>query len=160
MNLRVGSGPPLAVNSSEKVAGLNADQIDGKDESAFLGKTEKAADSDKLDGKDSSGYVQTDTNKFIRNNMFEYTSDLSTGTLRTSDGTYSIDMPCPSSLKTNPNYSPRLLSGGFRDIDPGTTVLESYPTFTTQGEVWRVRILNNSTLDEFRVVVKCTDQRP
>ncbi len=29
LNLRVGSGPPLEVNSSEKVANLNADQLDG-----------------------------------------------------------------------------------------------------------------------------------
>jgi hypothetical protein len=36
LSLKVDSGPPLAVNSSNKVAKLNADQIDGKD-SAGIG---------------------------------------------------------------------------------------------------------------------------
>ena len=31
LDLRVGSGPPMKVNSSEKVANLNADKLDGKD---------------------------------------------------------------------------------------------------------------------------------
>ena len=45
---------PLAVTSSTKVANLNADKVDGKDSTAFLGKTEKAADAELLDGKDAS----------------------------------------------------------------------------------------------------------
>lgn len=36
LNLRVGSGPPLKVNSDAKVPKLNADQIDGKDSASFL----------------------------------------------------------------------------------------------------------------------------
>jgi hypothetical protein len=131
-----GAEPPMTVNSSTKVQSLHADFFDGKD---------------------SSSYVQTDTNEFLRNSMFEYESSLSTGT---ADGsTHYIDKACPPELKTDPNYGPRLLSGGFKDIDPGTTVLESYPTFTAEGEVWRVRTDNNSTLDSFRVVAKCTNQR-
>jgi hypothetical protein len=35
LNLKVASGPPLAVNSSETVANLNADQLDGKDVTAI-----------------------------------------------------------------------------------------------------------------------------
>ncbi len=35
LDLRVGSGPPLRVNSSAPVANLNADKVDGKDFSAF-----------------------------------------------------------------------------------------------------------------------------
>jgi hypothetical protein len=31
LRLQVGSGPPLAVNSSKQVAKLNADKVDGKD---------------------------------------------------------------------------------------------------------------------------------
>jgi hypothetical protein len=139
LDLQVPSNrPPMTVNSSVQVQNLHADW---------------------LDGKNSTDFVQPDTNEFFRNSMFEYTSSLSAGT-RDSDGTYYIDMPCPSSLKTNPAYAPRLISGGFKDVDSGTAVLESYPTFTAQGEVWRVRIRNNSTLDSFSVVVKCTDQRP
>ena len=36
LRLEVGSGAPLAVNSSAKVAKLNADKVDGLDSSAFL----------------------------------------------------------------------------------------------------------------------------
>lgn len=36
LSLQVGSGPPLAVNSSKKVAGLNVDQLDGQDSAQFF----------------------------------------------------------------------------------------------------------------------------
>lgn len=58
MDLRVGSGqPPMSVNSDVKVDNLNADELDGKDSTEFLGVNDKAADSDKLDGKDSSEFA-------------------------------------------------------------------------------------------------------
>ncbi len=38
---------------------FNADKVDGKDASAFLGATAKARDADKLDGQDSSAVVRT-----------------------------------------------------------------------------------------------------
>jgi hypothetical protein len=49
---------PMNVDSQAKVTNLNSDELDGKDESAFLGKTEKSTDSDKLDGLDSTGFIQ------------------------------------------------------------------------------------------------------
>jgi hypothetical protein len=59
LSLQTDSGkPPMKVSSSTKVTNLNADQIDGKDSTEFLGKTEKAQDSDKLDGIDSTGFVR------------------------------------------------------------------------------------------------------
>jgi len=45
---------PFTVSNGTKVAGLNADRLDGVDSSSFLRKTEKAADSDLLDGTDST----------------------------------------------------------------------------------------------------------
>jgi hypothetical protein len=39
LRLRVGGGPPMAVNSKARVANLNADKVDGKDADAFLGDT-------------------------------------------------------------------------------------------------------------------------
>ena len=36
LELRVGSGPPLRVNSGARVANLNSDKVDGKDASAFI----------------------------------------------------------------------------------------------------------------------------
>ena len=38
---------------------VDADTLDGKDSTAFLGTTSKAADANKLDGIDSTGFVQT-----------------------------------------------------------------------------------------------------
>ena len=58
LNLVVGTGqPPLQVNASAgKATNLNADKLDGLDQSAFLRSTGKAADADKLDGKDSTEF--------------------------------------------------------------------------------------------------------
>jgi hypothetical protein len=80
LGLNVASGhAPFTVNTGIKVAGLNADKLDGIDSTGFLPKTGtaansaklggqlpsyylpatgKAADSDKLDGIDSTGFVQ------------------------------------------------------------------------------------------------------
>ncbi len=59
IGIRVSTGkPPLVVNSTKKVAHLNADKLDGQDASAFLGATAKAADADELDGIDSTGFVK------------------------------------------------------------------------------------------------------
>ena len=49
--------PPLKVSNAVKVPSLNADLLDGKDSTTFLGAGAKAADADKLDGKDSSAYL-------------------------------------------------------------------------------------------------------
>ena len=64
LKLQVGAGqPPLAVSSSTRVANLNADQLDGKDSTEYLGKSEKAADAahadsaDQLDGLDSTAFL-------------------------------------------------------------------------------------------------------
>jgi len=49
--------PPFSVNTATKVAKLNADTLDGKDSTAFLGATAKATDSELLDGLDSTAFV-------------------------------------------------------------------------------------------------------
>src|SRR5262245_1920257 len=58
IGVTVASGkPPLVISSGAgKATNLNADKVDGKDSSAFLLTTDKAADSDKLDGIDSTGF--------------------------------------------------------------------------------------------------------
>lgn len=50
--------PPLAVDSSTKVANLNADLLDGLSAVSFLAATGKAADSNRLDGMDSTQFVR------------------------------------------------------------------------------------------------------
>ena len=59
LGLTVNSGKsPFTVNSPTKVANLNADRLDGLDQSSFLRTTGTAADSSKLGGLDASGYAQ------------------------------------------------------------------------------------------------------
>ena len=60
--------------------GLDADMLDGKEASEFLGKTEKAADSDKLDGLDSSEFLSTASDygrSGIASTLYEDTTALS-----------------------------------------------------------------------------------
>ncbi|HEV2741695.1 MAG TPA: hypothetical protein VGV91_00925, partial [Rubrobacter sp.] len=53
--------PPMSVNSTTEVQGLNVDSLDGKNSSDFLLKGQTAADADKLDGKDPAAYFSGKT---------------------------------------------------------------------------------------------------
>ena len=54
LDLQVEPGKaPMRVNTSAEVQNLNADQVNGKSASDFLGKFEAASNSNLLDGKDS-----------------------------------------------------------------------------------------------------------
>jgi hypothetical protein len=57
LNLDVAQGhAPLTVNSSQKVANLNVDQVDGKSDTDFYAAGSTVADSEKLDNKDSTDF--------------------------------------------------------------------------------------------------------
>ena len=59
IDLQVEPGkPPMTVDSEALVTNLNADNLDGRDSSAFLGVGARAADADRLDGVDSFHYVR------------------------------------------------------------------------------------------------------
>jgi hypothetical protein len=59
LGLTVNSGKsPFTVNSQAKVANLNADQLDGLDQSAFLRTTGKAADSNLFNGRNLNDFTQ------------------------------------------------------------------------------------------------------
>src|SRR6266545_5227601 len=58
LNLSVAAGrTPFKVNSAVKVSNLNADQLDGKDSTAFYGAGSKVANADKLDGQDAVAFL-------------------------------------------------------------------------------------------------------
>jgi hypothetical protein len=58
LNLSVAAGrTPFKVNSPVKVANLNADQLDGKDSTAFYAAGSKVVNADKLDGQDSAAFL-------------------------------------------------------------------------------------------------------
>jgi hypothetical protein len=148
LSLRVGSGPPLAVNSSAKVAKLNADKLDGRDSGAFLPVNGKAADSDLLDGQDSTAFASTNTNAFVRNNIYKAESAVDAGTAL-GDGTFVKGQAC--------NPGDVLLSGGPANIAATSVMLESFPTPGSTNS-WSVRINKNGQTDNFSVVVLCADQ--
>ncbi|MGH3089861.1 MAG: hypothetical protein ACRDSJ_21485, partial [Rubrobacteraceae bacterium] len=58
LDLRVDSGSPLAVNSDEQVANLNADKVDGLDAGDFLAANGTAANSQQLEGQPASAFMQ------------------------------------------------------------------------------------------------------
>jgi|SRR5215208_1140566 hypothetical protein len=61
LDLQVEPGKaPMTVNSSAKVANLNADQLDGKSDTDFYAAGSKVADSESLDGKDFSAFGATE----------------------------------------------------------------------------------------------------
>jgi len=62
LELQVGSGPPLKVNSQVKVANLNADRLDGKDSGEFLGANQKALDAAHADQADQATSANSATN--------------------------------------------------------------------------------------------------
>lgn len=66
LDLRVKPGkPPMVVNSSTEVQGLNVDQVDSKSAGDFLGENETAFNSGNLDGKDSTSFFSGKTYKTI-----------------------------------------------------------------------------------------------
>ncbi len=63
LKLNVDSGAPLAVNSTTKVAKLNADRIDNREASSFAnGVGGVATNADQLDGKDQSAFASSSHN--------------------------------------------------------------------------------------------------
>jgi hypothetical protein len=143
LDLRVATGkPPLKVNSTTKVANLNADQLDDKDSSAFLPANGKAADADKLDGNDSSAFLKSRTyirggaseqEPIVKDDMDVYHAQCDAGDLA--------------------------LSGGIANLngtDTDVTVLNSFPDFGQSG--WTVAIRNTGPPEPASAVVVCADQ--
>lgn len=143
LDLRVQAGEaPMRVNSTTKVANLNADQLDGQDSSAFLGVNQKAFDADRLDGQDAS--------EFVRTNTYVSESPLGPGDAL-GDGTHKFVVSCQS--------GDRLLSGGAANVDAESRLLESFPGITPDGTwTWSVRIHKNVHFDDFSAIALCANQ--
>lgn len=133
LDLQVEPGkPPMTVNSNAKVSNLNADQLDGFDQSQFVR-----------------------SRVYFRASPFSFGTRQLQATSLPSEGTFPIrflDMSCdPGDL---------LLSGGAADIDPNTRTLESRPSSNLAK--WTVKIQNDNdefSADQFRVFVVCADQQ-
>ena len=113
--------PPMSVNSTTKVNGFNADQLDGKDASQFMA---------------SSTYMR----EFNPNGTFPNQGGPGTAL---QDGTRVISQSCDS--------GDRLLSGGPASVNSASVVLDSFPsdpvTWTARikpaagGDNWTVVVL-------------------
>jgi hypothetical protein len=113
--------PPMSINSTTKVNGFNADQLDGKDASQFVG---------------SSTY------------MAEYNPN---GTFPNQGGPGTILIDGTSVISKSCNSGDRLLSGGPASVNVNSVVLDSYPsdpvTWTARikpsagGDNWTVVVL-------------------
>ena len=93
--------PPLAVNSSGKVANLNSDQLDGESEVDFYAAGSKVADSSHADTADSATSAQNATR--ARTTRLTPTSS-TTSTRPTS----SVPMPKRAATWTRPTQTPLL----------------------------------------------------
>lgn len=140
LSLQVEPGrPPMQVNSTEKVAQLNADSLDGLDQGAFLRKTGKATDADTLDRKDSSDFLSATT--YGR-------STVSTGT----GGANQLSL-----LSLSCADGDILLSGGYTSVDEGTHVTRSLPS---DSRTWHVEWRNDATEDTVGAQIMCIDMTP
>lgn len=140
LSLQVKPGrPPMQVNSTRKVARLNADRLDNLDQSAFLRKNGKAADADRLDGKDSGDLLSTS----LYSKVVDATG--SGGANQSSQGSISC------------NAGDVLLNGGYTLADPGTYVRGSY---ALNGSTWAVRWVNDASVDSVVITIQCIDMTP
>ena len=139
LDLQVATGKaPMKVNSPTKVTNLNADKLDGKEESAFLGKTETAANADTLDGHDSTEFLQGNDGDAITGAQAIPSGTNDRLVLQHSDHSpeISIFYFCPSNLSNNGTL--RIRNNGEEPInvfsDNGDTSPNAYKQLShTQG---------------------------
>jgi hypothetical protein len=176
---------PFSVNNSTRIAGLNADLLDGLHAAAFLRTTGKAADSDLLDGVDATGFyaagskvadsAHADTADSASSASSAANADAldgidslgfarSTIYVRTmvTNGSANASGTCPSGdLCFAGGYycdtGDTLLGGGFAEIDNGTRLVASEPFVPNPTDAWRVKFVNNSTEDTITVYTICAD---
>jgi hypothetical protein len=150
LDLQVESGKaPIKVNSQAKVANLNADKLDGKDSTQFLGASDKAVNADKLDGVDSFDFLQeNERDELLPNDTYvKQVSRLGPG----GGGTAIASVDCDSGDK--------LLGGGGQALSPtedDTTA--SVPFINAQG--WDYQIQDNGSASFVDVLVVCADFPP
>jgi hypothetical protein len=144
----------MTVNSSTEVQNLNADLLNGKSASDFLGRFEAASNSNLLDGKDSTAFASgvngkaTDADKldgksaeaFLRKSFDYHNRQV----FLEAGATETIVAEClPGQVA---------VSGGYTGVEPGTHVFTSIPALTSDGvppNGWRIIVERKSTSGEF-----------
>lgn len=135
---------PMQVDSETKVDKLNADKLDGKDSTAFLGATQQATDADKLDGKDSTAFYNGST-------YIKFYTAFQTGT---ANGTDLYGITCES--------GDMVMSGGY-EADTTASVPQIFEARThfgifAQGDNGYVlKSKNGATPAKLKLYVQCAD---
>jgi hypothetical protein len=133
-----------ATSADAATSAEDANTLDGKDSTEFLGKTEKAADADKLDGLDSS---QLPRGFYEVKQIFTQAS--------TANGFAVGHVLC--------NEGDQVVGGGYSALDETSKVIADSPDFdsgqsgTQSGWVITWKTLDPNTTDDIRVSALCAD---
>lgn len=137
LDLQVKPGkPPMKVNSSTTVQGLNVDQVDGRNAEEFLSARATAVNASRLGFRPPT--------EFVSKGGTYIDSALRTGD---PNGFISGDIRC--------DIGDEVLGGGYGLVDEGAHVFGSEPDRNTQG--WSVGWKGDS---QIRVTVLCADYPP
>ncbi len=94
-----------------------------------------------LNGRSAAGFVSSDIRKLE--------SPVDAGS-QLGDGTFTASKSC--------DFGDILLSGGPANINPTSTLLESFPSGGGGTNSWTVRINKNGKADNYNVVILCANQ--
>lgn len=133
---------PMTVNSSIRVANLNADRLDGKSASDFYPRGGTVADSERLDGMDSTGVFTQRTNTYVV---------LATARGPGGGGTRNIAARC--------DLGDTVLSGGGRVNDENDDLLGTFPS-SAGSQGWFAWFQDNGSAGLFYVFASCADFPP
>jgi hypothetical protein len=141
----VSGKPVLQIVNPNTAAGSQALQLlvaDGKPPLVVNPTAGKAINlnADKLDGKDSQAFLSSST--YTRQRGLPGTANAWT------QGSISCDA------------GDRALSGGYWNVDPGTSVERSLPNESLSSSGWYIGYNNDATADEVWIMVVCADMTP
>ncbi len=171
LKLNVDSGAPLAVNSTTKVAKLNADridnreassfangvggvatnadQLDGQDSTAFLGANQKAADSELLDGKNASEFA-ADANQNGKADAAEQADNATNaGNADTVDGKHAADFAAATHNHDERYYTETESDGRYLFKGQKAADSEKLDGFEANQIVRSTGATNSSGIDNF-----------
>ncbi len=134
------------VDAATAVNADNADTLDGKDSSAFLGVSAKAADSDNLDGKDSSAFLD----KSVYDTNDDGVVDSAEVKIRYHDQFFTLDMAdsladrvrCVTGAMTFDGSTTVVASGSLNLLPLGTSTVKiyGYVYYSTDGGITWTRL--------------------
>jgi hypothetical protein len=139
------AGPMLSVDNNSSATGATGLEIltEAGKPPMMVNRTTRVTNlnADRLDGKDSSQLLSKDT----------YTNAVETTGLENS-GIRFFTVSCDEGDK--------LLSGGFRDVDAGTTLVSSFAGGLGSDPHWTLEWRNDATADTILMFAYCSDFAP